>query len=333
MNVPLLIDAIVRQTTVLVAQLATAGGVRAALGHTANQVFIELSTELKRQGLSNKLIADLFGLSLRTYHNKIRRLSESSTDRGRPLWNAVLDFIQSQGAVARAEVLMRFCRDDSATVKSVLNDLVDSGLVFGKGKGEHLVYRAASAAELNMEVGSDAAEAREHLVWILIARHSPLGRKALLELSQLEPSVVDQALSKLLADGRVTHHASTSDVYASSECVLPLGQTAGWEAAVFDHYQAVVTAICSKLASGTTRAEHGEHVGGSTYSVEVWPGHPLFAEALGQLQALRDNAQRLRQRVDELNRTLVRPNNTVLRVVTYVGQSVNDSNDNLENEI
>lgn len=332
MNVPLLIDAIVRQTTVLVAQLATAGGVRAALGHTAGQVFIELSTELKRQGLSNKLIADLFGLSLRTYHNKIRRLSESSTDRGRPLWNAVLDFIQSQGAVPRAEVLMRFCRDDSATVKSVLNDLVDSGLVFAKGKGEHLVYRAASADELNVEVGSDAAEAREHLVWISIARHSPLSRSALLELSQLEPRLVDQALSKLLADGRVTHHGSAGDVYASSECVLPLGQAAGWEAAVFDHYQAVVTAICAKLASGNTRAEHGEHMGGSTYSVEVWPGHPLFDEALGQLQALRNAAQRLRQRVDELNRTLPRPANSVLRVITYVGQSVNESNDNLENE-
>jgi hypothetical protein len=117
MNVHLLIDAIVRQTTVLVAQLATAGGARAALGHTANQVFLELASELKRQGLNNKLIADLFGLSLRTYHNKVRRLSESATDRGRPLWNAVLDFVQQQGAVTRSEVLMRFCRDDAATVK------------------------------------------------------------------------------------------------------------------------------------------------------------------------------------------------------------------------
>ena len=39
MNVQLLIDSIVRQTTVLVAQLATAGGVRAPLASVANQVF------------------------------------------------------------------------------------------------------------------------------------------------------------------------------------------------------------------------------------------------------------------------------------------------------
>ncbi len=47
MNVNLLIDAIVRQTTVLIAQLATAAGARAALSHTANQVFLELVRELK----------------------------------------------------------------------------------------------------------------------------------------------------------------------------------------------------------------------------------------------------------------------------------------------
>jgi len=41
-NVNLLIDALVRQTTVLVAQLATAAGSRAQLAHTANQVFLDL---------------------------------------------------------------------------------------------------------------------------------------------------------------------------------------------------------------------------------------------------------------------------------------------------
>jgi hypothetical protein len=57
---------------------------------------------------------------------------------------------------------------------------------------------------------------------------------------------------------------------------------------VFDHYQAVVTAICAKLALGGAGSEHGEHIGGSTYSVEVWPGHPLFEQALGLLQSLRE---------------------------------------------
>ena len=50
MNVTLLIDAIVRQTTILIAELATASGTRAPLAHTANQVFLDLVHELKEQG-------------------------------------------------------------------------------------------------------------------------------------------------------------------------------------------------------------------------------------------------------------------------------------------
>ena len=46
MNTQLLIDAIVQQTMVFIAQLATAGGVRAPLVHVASQVFLDLTGEL-----------------------------------------------------------------------------------------------------------------------------------------------------------------------------------------------------------------------------------------------------------------------------------------------
>lgn len=325
MNVHLLIDAIVRQTMVLVAQLATAGGPRAALGHTANQVFLELTSELKRQGLSNTMIADLFGLSLRTYHNKVRRLSESATDRGRPLWNAVLDFIQSQGTVTRAEVLMRFCRDEDTTVKSALTDLVEEGLVFAKGRGEHLTYRAATPEELRVDTRTDAQQSRENFIWIVVARHSPLSHSQLLELSQFDEAEVAPVIERLVEDGRVVRHVGPEPSYTSGQCVLPVGQAAGWEASVFDHYQAVVTAICAKLALGATRSEHGECIGGSTYSVEVWPGHPLFDQARGLLQSLREQARSLREQVDHMNTTLPRPRDGVQRIISYVGQTVQES--------
>ena len=47
MNISVLIDSIVRQVTVLIAQLATAGGVRAPVAHIANQVFVQLARELE----------------------------------------------------------------------------------------------------------------------------------------------------------------------------------------------------------------------------------------------------------------------------------------------
>jgi len=54
-NLQLLIDSIVRQTTVLIAQLATTGGARAPLVTVANQVFLDLADELAQQGVSRPL--------------------------------------------------------------------------------------------------------------------------------------------------------------------------------------------------------------------------------------------------------------------------------------
>src|SRR5262245_54656472 len=115
MDVTLLIEAIVRQTMVLVAQLATAGGARASLSRTANQVFLNRVSELKDQGLGNKVIADMFGMALRTYHERVQRLSEGTSSQGRSLWEALLTFVQEQKVTTRAEALAAFFKDDEGT--------------------------------------------------------------------------------------------------------------------------------------------------------------------------------------------------------------------------
>src|SRR5690606_9335864 len=129
MTVEFLIQAIVHQTTILIAQLATLGGGRAPLAQVANQVFLDLVRELERQGVSRKVSADMFGLGLRTYRRKIQRLSESSTDRGRSLWEVVLEYVKSREKTTRGELLIRFSLDDEAQVRAVLHDLCESQLV------------------------------------------------------------------------------------------------------------------------------------------------------------------------------------------------------------
>lgn len=148
MEPTLLIDAVVRQTTVLIAQLATSAGLRAPLAHTANQVFLDLVRELKEQGLGNKIIADMFGLALSTYHEKVRRMTESLSSRGRSLWEAVFSYIQERETLLQADVLTRFRNDDESSVRSVLNDLVESGLVFRSGRAESTTLRAARPDEV-----------------------------------------------------------------------------------------------------------------------------------------------------------------------------------------
>ncbi len=141
MTIELLIHAIVRQTTILIAQLATSGGVRAPLAQIANQVFIDLVRELERQGVSRKVSADMFGLGLRTYRRKIQRLTESSTERGHSLWEVVLEFVRTRGLVTRLEILARFPNDDEAQIRAVLRDLCDSHYFFIRNGLDHLVPR------------------------------------------------------------------------------------------------------------------------------------------------------------------------------------------------
>jgi hypothetical protein len=76
-HIQFLVDDIVRQTTVLIAQLATAAGLRAPLARVADQVFVDLANELESQGVRRKVAADMFGLALRSYQTKLRRIADS----------------------------------------------------------------------------------------------------------------------------------------------------------------------------------------------------------------------------------------------------------------
>ncbi len=90
----------------------------------------------------------MFGLSLRTYRRKIQRTTESATERGRSLWEAVLDFIKAKGPVKRRDVLERFSHDDEAQVRSVLRGSVrERASCWPRGPGSIRNFRAASDEE------------------------------------------------------------------------------------------------------------------------------------------------------------------------------------------
>jgi hypothetical protein len=317
MNLQLLIDSIVRQTTILIAQLATAQGVRAPLAHVANQVFLDLAEELGRQGVSRKVSADMFGLALRTYLRKIQRLGEGATDRGHSLWEAVLGFLQksSPAVVLRAEVLGRFHRDEPAQVRGVLQDLCDSGLVFRTGSGEGTGYRAATQDELGILRGS--ANGGDELIWAIIYREGPLGLE---ELERRLPGPeLGPCLSRLVQAGRVVLEATEAGpLYRASQFFVERGAAKGWEAAVFDHFQALVCTIGARLRAGPSDEEV---IGGSTYSFEVWPGHPLEAEARSQLARFRRQSSELRRRIADYNREHPRPRG-YSAITLYAGQCV-----------
>jgi hypothetical protein len=322
MNIHLLIDAIVRQTTVLIAQLATAGGVRAPLAHVASQVFADLAEELERQGVSRKVTADMFGISLRSYQRKTQRLRESSTERGRSLWEAILNYLKTNGVVTRRQILDRFYRDDEVSVRGILRDLTETGLVFCSGNERDAIYRLTSEDELGVIQEEKACQGLDDLVWALIFRQGPIARERLAKLGRLSSAALDEALERLSAAGRISKVEQQDGIYYQSEkLVIPLGTSDSWEASVYDHYHAVVKTICNRVDPDSGSEKYGNRVGGATYTFDVGPDHPLEQEVLDTLNKIRAICGDLRKRVMAFNEKhgVCHPHE---HVVVYAGQSV-----------
>ena len=319
MTVELLIHAIVRQTTILIAQLATARGIRAPLAQIADQVFVALVRELERQGVSRKVSADMFGLGLRTYRRKIQRLSESSTERGRSLWEVVLEFVRERGLVSRREILARLPNDEEAQIRSVLRDLCESQLVFSSGSAANRSYRAASAEDLLTLQQHQGQDGADELLIALIYREEPLSLKQIAAKAQREIAEIEPIVARLLANGRIDIVEGEAEPrYRVGGLVIPFGASVGWEAAVFDHFKAVVATVLCKLRDHRS-ADSNDVVGGSTYTIDVWDGHPMAEEVFGTLARVRGLLGDLRRRAEELRPSKETPARHT-RVVIYAGQ-------------
>ena len=321
MNIRPLIDGIVQATTALIAHLATVSGTRAPLATLVDQVFKELVVELEACGVRKRVIADMFGMALRTYHRRMQNLTQSLSIEGRTVWEAVVDYLGEHGETGQVDVLTRFRYDDEAIVRGVLNDLVVSGLAVRAGRGNDARFQLVEEAELDHSPGSGTHAA---LVWMVIYREGPVADSALRQRIPLRDQVVDTALEQLLGEGRIRKEEGDDEsIWASDKLEVPIGSPVGWEAAILDHYQSVVSMICQKLQVGPARSYAKDVVGGSTYSIDVWPGHPMWGETVSMLAKVREMIGSHRQAVDKLNEELERPQDCE-RVVFYMGQYISE---------
>jgi hypothetical protein len=326
MNPRYLIDQLVRQTTVLIAQLSTTSGIRAPLAHVADQVFVELSREIENQGVSRKVAADMFGLALRTYQTRVQRLSQSQTMSDRTLWQAVLDFISAQGNPSRARIVERFRSDGELAVGAVLNDLTTSGLISVTGKGGSAICRVTSDADRHALSKSADADTVASLVWVQIYRDGPLSKTALSGLWP-EHELLERALALLLGDQRIVKRPNAEGLleYAASTIAIPVGDRMGWEGAVLDHFQAVARALAHKLRLIGAEAADRDLIGGATLTFDIYDGHPMEAEIKGLLKRVRDDANALWNRLKDHNERAPIAEDARKRIIFYFGQDLEET--------
>jgi hypothetical protein len=127
-------------------------------------------------------------------------------------------------------------------------------------------------------------------------------------------------LDRLVKAGRMELNGNR---YTAKNLIIPFGSSVGWEAGVFDHVRAVVQTLCDRARAIDPVPGAYQHVGGSTYTCEIWSGHPLEDLVKGQLEAIRLDCHEVRQRVADYNKQHgLKPRHQ--QVVTYVGQCVMD---------
>jgi hypothetical protein len=318
MNVSLLIDAIVRESALLVAQLSTASGLRAPLFDVGEQMFLRVAREVEAQGVPRKVVADMFGLALRGYQRKVHRISESARAVGGTLWSAMVAFVQERGEVSRRELLARFRYDDPTSVGAVLSDLLSSGLITRSNSGDAPSYRLAEASGFVRIARDSSPHAAAAMLWATVYRTPGLTFEALAELVGLELQLVHIALEPLIGRGSI---ALRDGRLHAELLVIPVGAGEGWEAALFDHYHAVVTALRIKLRMGKTQSSQLDMVGGATLTFDVHPEHPLRADVLALLAKVRADVNALWEQVEGHNRTHPVPVERAEQVCFYFGQS------------
>ena len=280
MDTRLLIHSIVRQTTVLLAQVSTAAGWRAPLAHVANQVFLDLARELEAQGVRRNVVADMFGLALRSYQLKFQRALAAAAEQ-RSLWREVYEVLAA-GAVTRQQLEARFPAVDAKGLTAVLHDLVDSGLAYRSGRGRRAVYGLTPERDLVALQREDDDVSLSHLVWLKLATQGRRSAAALAAELNATPEQVERALGLLLQDGRIVQEEGTYDACSFD---IPVGAEFGWEVAVCDHFRAVANAIGAKLSDPQSRRD--DRIGGTTLTFTVHEGHPHAPEVYGLLARFR----------------------------------------------
>lgn len=324
MNLRLLIDGIVRQTTVLLAQLSTTSGVRSPLGQVADQVFLQLARELEAQGVRRAVAADMFGMALRKYQKKIARVTESASVQGQTLWQAVYEFIQAESPTRR-RVMDRFRNDGEREVASVLQDLVSHGMVFSTGEGANTAYGVTSEHMQNRVIEARDFDAVMHVVWLKVFQGQDTAVRVA-EALGVDVSQVHQALEELERAGRLTEQDGT---WRTRNLHIPLGSTSGAEAAMLDHFRAVCNVLTSRSRACLDSSRQGSNSGvpaftakdgGSTFSFTLHAEHPCTAEVLSLLEHTRSSTQQLWERVVAHNKHHEPPEDS-FKVTFYCGQT------------
>jgi hypothetical protein len=316
----LLVDEVVRQTAVLLAELVTRSEERALLSEVQTELLLHLDNELRQRGLSQSARIEALGTTRAAYVQAMKHGRISVTEPSCSLSEAIFRIVTEHGLASREQLAAHFAQDDEERVSGAIERLVGSGLLFRAGRQGAEVLRAPSASDLSQACYLDAETGLDQLVRAVIYREGPLSFAELTQRLNAGEAKLHACLERLgeqrqvskVNDGNVTR-------YGAREFSVPLESPTGMEASVLDHLQAVTRALLHRLQLDVTRIS--DENGVSTYTLDVWESHPYSAEARGLLREFRERVSNLRKRIEAYN-AASKASRALRPVRIYFGQRV-----------
>jgi len=246
-HIDALIRLITRQAMKLVARLAIVHDRRSSLAKISDIAFLELNHELEILGLRKKVIADMFGLALRSYQQKVNRLQESTAWDLRSLWTSVYDYLNKAKQASRKTVFDRYSAADERVLSSILADLSTSGFLSKSEKGGDTIYTVSAD---NMESKPTLNQACTlNLVWTYIYTYPRVSRKNIGERLGLDTATVENVLSDLESTNRIERIVDDEgECFVAPWCIQEAGEgVMGMLSGMYHHFQSICSALAIKL--------------------------------------------------------------------------------------
>lgn len=309
MDVESLVHLVAVQAAGLIGRLATSEGGRAPMATLESTFMRALVSELEQQGLSQRVIADMFGVSVRTYQRSLLRWG--APEGAGSLWAEVLEFVDRREVCSKEEIFAHFHAEESATVTAMVRDLVKSGrLKTVTRRGQRLL--ALCDAAPSRSAPPDVALA------VFIAAFGPQTVAELAaqighsheETAALVAEWVDKDILAPVPDTTPTRYRGRPGLDRFVGKDISVG--------VLVHVAAMVSTLKAALALPRD-SDVEAHARMRTWIFDVWDGHPHaddIAAKLAASDALLRQAERLAvASVDE------RPTHGRRRMQVYLGYS------------
>ncbi|NUN13814.1 MAG: ArsR family transcriptional regulator [Myxococcales bacterium] len=323
-----LVERMVPLVAELFATLQVNDPLRMDFADIGQKTLIDIVGVLRQDGMTNEEIAQTLDLSIAGFYKRIRELRETYAPgkRGRPkptLWEKVYQVVlqktasSPRKAVRYTAVQSVFPSVPDERLRTTLRFLVRFGLLTVTGPTQFPEYRVVPRDE--------EPDITYHSVVVTLYREGPLSLADLAERLRCTTAECEPHLKRLRDAGKLVEsapeHPGGSVRYRATSYHIEPESDLGYQAALWDHFYAVVRAMCKKVRMNTHLAQLNDVIGGTTFSFDVPLQHPLYAEISGFLTQTRVQMEKWLAEVSALNQN-GDPALPRARVTIYAGQFV-----------